>query len=257
MAQGEFLWCDLATFEVEDVLPVYAALFDWTYRSETFAHGAIYHYASNDRDVTAGIYEMPAEYRKDGMQSFWMSYVGIDNIVDGIDTVVAEGGRVILGPASFGVGASIAMIADPDGAILTLFSGSHLQHRPQPMFHGRHFWNELFARNVDRACHFYDRVFGWKFEEVDGGMHVRNMAGAPTACIQPIHKDTPSGAKPHWAVSFAADDLVTLKSRCEAHNLATRTSTGIDGRERLCVTDRNGASFYAVTTDARRVSWFA
>lgn len=256
MAQGEFLWCDLATFGVEDVLPIYGALFDWTFRSENFANGAVYYYCSNERDVTAGIYEMPEVYRTDGMRSFWMSYVGIDNIVDGIDTAVAEGGRVILGPASFGVGASIAMIADPDGAILTLFSGSHLQHRPQPMFHGRHFWNELFARDVDRACHFYERLFDWRYETVGDAVHVRNMAGAPTARIQPLKPGIPSGEKPHWAVSFSADNLDSLRDRCAAQGLATQDAPGLDGGTRLCVTDTNQASFYAVPVDPKRISWF-
>ena len=73
MGHGEFLWCDLATFGVNDVLKFYRTAFDWRFNSETFPDGSVYHYAANDRDVTAGIYEMPSVYREQNMASFWMS----------------------------------------------------------------------------------------------------------------------------------------------------------------------------------------
>lgn len=259
MAQGEFLWCDLAAFDVEAVLPVYSQLLDWTYRSETLADESVYHYASNDRDVTAGIYEMPDIYREEGMKSYWMSYVGIDDIVDGLDIVEAQGGKVILGPASFGQGASIAMVADPMGAILTLFLGSHLQHRPQKMRHGSHFWNELFTDDLDRAQSFYGELFGWTFEPSEDGvsLNVRNLAGSPTTRIQPLSETTPSGSTPHWVVSFAATELETISARAAELHLRHEIAPGMQGSKRLCVLDPNGAPFYVVPVDRQKMSWFS
>lgn len=259
MAQGEFLWCDLATFDVVDVLPDYADLFGWSFRSEEFADGSVYYFASNRTDVTAGIYEMPQVYRDDGMHSFWMTYVGIADIVEGIDIAVAEGGRVLLGPASFGMGASIAMIADPDGAILTLFSGSHLQHRPQKMSHGSHFWNELITRDMERSRDFYGKLFGWKFEpgEAEHRLNIRNMAGSPTASMRQMPDDSPADMTPHWAVSFAVGDIMDVQEASKKLGLQTRLEPGMDGTVRLMLTDRHGASFYAMPVDARKNSWFS
>ena len=258
MAQGEFLWCDLATFGIDNMLPTYQALFDWTFRSEEVLPGSIYFYANNATDVTAGIYEMPEDIRKDGLPSFWMSYVGVDDIIEGIDVVEAEGGRVIMGPVSFGMGASIAMIADPDGAILTLFSGSHLQNRPRKMHHASHFWNDLFSHDLDRSCNFYTKLFRWKYEasDTDGIINVRNLAGSPTARIQALGDDTPSGDAPHWAVSFAADDLSVIEARCDMLKLSKTYAPGMDGTMRLCITDQQGARFYVLPVDTRKVTWF-
>lgn len=256
MAQGEFLWCDLATFGVDAALATYGHLLDWEFRSEEFADGSIYYYASNNVDVTAGIYEMPAVYRRDGMASFWMGYVGVDNITDSIDVAEAAGGRVILGPASFGQGAAIAMIADPDGAILTLFSGSHLQHRRHEMNHGGHFWNELHSRDIETCKGFYGQLFGWKFEENGATINVRNMADAPTATIHQLTDDTPSGREPHWAVSFSVSDLSVIERRCQTSKVSAKRAAGILNSERICITDENGASFYVIQAEPRRMSWF-
>jgi len=42
MAQGEFLWCDLATFSVEETLKYYRDLFEWELKPEEFPDGSTY-----------------------------------------------------------------------------------------------------------------------------------------------------------------------------------------------------------------------
>jgi len=127
MAQGEFLWCDLATFDVDETLKYYRNLFGWDMKPEEFPDGSTYYYASGDKEVTAGIYEMPAEYRAENMPSFWMSYIGVDDIIESCSQVAELGGKVLLGPASFGKGAAIAMIEDPFGARFTFLHFTWLE----------------------------------------------------------------------------------------------------------------------------------
>ena len=116
MGHGEFLWSDLATFDVASTLEFYHDVIGWTYRREPVAGGPDYYYAAGSGAAVAGIYEMPNVFRDGGMESFWMSYIGIDDIEAGIAQAVALGGSVVMGPARFGENAAIAMLRDPQGA---------------------------------------------------------------------------------------------------------------------------------------------
>ena len=243
MGHGEFLWCDLATFGVNEILKFYREAFGWRFNSETFPDGSVYHYATNDRDVTAGIYEMPSVYRQDGMASFWMTYVGADEVGPAIDHAIDLGGRLILGPASFGLGAAIAMIEDPQGAIFTVFSGRNLQPRRRGMEHGCHVWDALLTRDADAAAEFYGKLFNWRIDPPDanGRRLVRNLARSVTGQIrEPEHNRPDEPAR--WSIGFAVDDLPAFVARTEAAGgevIADATGDGVE----VFVSDPNGARF--------------
>ena len=258
MAQGEFLWCDLATFDVERTLNYYRELFDWDLKSEEFPDGSVYHYASGQNDVTAGIYEMPQEYKADGMPSFWMSYIGVDDISASCERAISLGGKVLLGPAMFGNGAAIAMIEDPQGARFTFFTGSYLQPRTTKMVAGSHFWNELYTPEPEQAATFYSALLGWKMgkPDEDGRTRVNNLAGSITTAIQDCTKMPASLNKAQWSVSFACEDLENFVSRLpgapEESGLWVKNKNGAA----VCVTDPNGALFM-VSQVVEQGGWFS
>ena len=216
MGHGEFLWCDLATFGVDETLRFYRSTFGWTFNAETFPDGSTYHYASNGDEVTAGIYEMPDLYRKDGMSSFWMTYIGVDEIGPAIDRAAQLGGKLILGPASFGLAASIAMISDPFGAVFTIFSGRHLQPRKRQMQAGLHVWDELVTPDPDRAAEFYSELFDWKIDAPDpeGRRVIRNLAGSVTAEMRPSITNQSGTAR--WCVGFGVSDSAAFRDAVSA-----------------------------------------
>ncbi len=258
MAQGEFLWCDLATFDVEETLAYYRNLFDWDLKPEEFPDGSTYFYASGANEVTAGIYEMPQVYRDQGMSSFWMSYIGVDDIIASCELAQKLGGKLLLGPASFGKGAAIAMIEDPFGARFTFFTGSYLQPRSTKMVAGSHFWNELYSPDPDAAEIFYGGLFGWKFAPPDatGRRRVDNLAGSPTTAIQ----ENTSAAKPldtpQWTVSFACADMDAFVANLSPQDRDALLWVKNKRGAAACITDPNGAAFMVsqVMDDGR---WFS
>lgn len=257
MAQGEFLWCDLATFDVAKTLAHYRDLFDWELKPEVFPDGSTYYYASSSNEVTAGIYEMPEVYRSDEMPSFWMSYIGVDDIVESCELVEKLGGSVVLGPASFGRDAAIAMIEDPFGARFTFFTGAHLQPRSSKMIAGGHYWNELYTPNPEGAAEFYGALLGWKCGKPDstGRYRVNNLAGSLTTAFQDNTKSQFPLSEAQWTVSFAVADLdhfvEGLSPLDRDRMLWVRSKKGAA----VCVTDPNGAVFL-VSQVIEESSWF-
>ena len=258
MAQGEFLWCDLATYGVGQTLDFYRQLFDWRLKPEEFADGSIYYYALNENDVTAGIYEMPDAYKNEQMESFWMSYVGVDDIMASVEVAKRAGGKLLLGPATFGNNATIALIEDPFGARFTFFSGSHLQPRPMHMVAGANFWNELFTPDPKASAEFYREVLGWKISGPDraGRWRVNNLADQLTTAIQSNEQLTGPDTRAQWVVGFACENLEKFKKTAKMLNGGiidgVQSAPGSD----VFITDLNGAVFFVSEVNDRR-NWFA
>jgi len=82
---------------------------------------------------------------------------------------------------------------------------------PAPWSHGNFYWNELRARNVERAKRFYEQTIGWKFESMpraDGGTYwIATLGGKPVAGIfeltSPQFDDMPES----WMSFLAVDDV--------------------------------------------------
>jgi len=253
MGHGEFLWCDLATFGVDDALKFYTKAFGWSFTSETFPDGSVYHYASNGNEVTAGIYEMPEVYRADGMDSFWMTYIGVDEIGPAIDQATRSGGKLVLGPASFGLAASIAMIEDPTGAIFTIFAGRHLQPRKRVLQAGLHVWDELLTPDMDAAASFYTELFDWKIDAPDnkGRRLIRNLAGSVTGEMRQIPRGDDS--KGRWCVGFGARNAdAVLKNVLTAGGSEAAVAASGPRGQRLA-TDPVGAVFSVMSTGGKRL----
>ena len=245
MAQGEFIWCDLATFDVDQTIEHYKALLGWDLVPEKFSDGSRYYFASSSGEVTAGVYEMPDEFRDDDMASFWMSYVAVDDIIDACALVRELGGKVLMGPASFGRGAAIAMIEDPTGAIFSLFSGSYLQPRSTKMVDGGYFWNELFTNDVERSVAFYRGLFGWKPAERDGKKRrlIHNLADSLVTAFQDCSELPAPLNKPQWTVSFATSDLNSFMHALPQQEQDKLVWVKNRNAASICVSDPNGAAF--------------
>ena len=258
MGHGEFLWCDLATFDVDEMRTFYSDILGWTYARESFADGSTYFYAKTAKDVTAGIYEMPGSIRDDGMPSFWMSYIGVDDLASTIELALRHGGKLVLGPAYFGDGAEIAMIEDPFGARFTMFSGSHMQPRSTVMEDGEHFWDELYTSEPKAAAAFYSAVFNWKVEPPNehGAARVNNIAGSPTTAIHAIPGAADPTRRAFWTVGFSVTDTSEFKTRLERAGGKPSTFKNPARPRDVFVRDPRGAGFFVSNIEPKR-GWFS
>jgi predicted enzyme related to lactoylglutathione lyase len=76
--------------------------------------------------------------------------------------------------------------------------------------HGTFSWNELLARDVERAKRFYRETVGWSFESMPaphGTYWYAIMDGKPVAGIFPIDKPEFDGVAEGWMSYLAVDDV--------------------------------------------------
>jgi len=82
---------------------------------------------------------------------------------------------------------------------------------PSLWTHGTFHWNELLARDVERAKRFYSTTVGWTFQSMptpDGRTYWLAMLGQrPVAGIYPIDSSEFDGMPECWMSYLAVDDV--------------------------------------------------
>ena len=77
--------------------------------------------------------------------------------------------------------------------------------------HGHFHWNELLARDGERAKKFYTDMVGWTWQPMpmaDGSTYwVAHMGGQPVAGLYPIDKPEFKGMPEAWMSYLAVDDV--------------------------------------------------
>jgi predicted enzyme related to lactoylglutathione lyase len=148
----------------------------------------------------------------EGMPPMWNSYVAVDDVAAAVDRAIAAGGTVVAPPMQVMDAGEMAVIADPTGAVISLWkAGQHIGagvcNEPNTWS-----WTELLTRDVDTARAFYVAVFGWDVEDQDmgpmGTYHVvRGGEHGGWAGMMAMPAEMPDMVPNHWMVYFTVADV--------------------------------------------------
>jgi uncharacterized protein len=247
------VWTDLSTSDPAAARDFYAKLFGWKVEVNPDPQYGGYALATIGGKDVAGI--GPAQM--DGQPSAWTVYIGTPDTEDTAKKAEAAGGKVIAAPMKVGDQGSMAVIQDPSGAYLGLWQSQNMTGAqvsgPNTMG-----WAELNARGVDKAKHFYTKLFGWgekttpaqgegqsdytefqlKGDSIAGGMEMNPMVPA----------EVPS----YWMVYFNVENVDKAFDKVVAEGgkemLAPQDMPG--GRFAI-VSDPQGAAFGLLKMDER------
>lgn len=207
-APGTPCWVDLGSPDLDASIVFYGALFGWDVpeSANSEATGG-YRQAMKGGKPVCGMMPLMQE----GQPPAWTSYVSVADAGETAAAVTEAGGSVIAEPMEVLDLGTMAVFADPTGAVFGVwqpntFHGAGVVNEP-----GALSWNELNTRDTEASKSFYGVVFGWSFEDNDmgemgtyvtiklgddmvGGMLDMNARGVP--------EQVPS----HWQVYFAVED---------------------------------------------------
>lgn len=163
-SQGSVVWIELSTTDVTAARRFYGDVTGW--RGEQIElPGTRYTLLKAGGQQVAGLKALPADATAGGRLPFWSLYVAVDDLPASQHRVLESGGRVLKEAADIpGVG-RLAVVADPGGAVFTLFrpevaaSSATIGDAP-----GSVGWIELHSRDWAASWPFYERLFGWRRE---------------------------------------------------------------------------------------------
>ncbi|KKK07111.1 VOC family protein [Micromonospora sp. HK10] len=203
---GTPCWADLATPGLEDAKEFYPQLFGWTGQvSPEPAAGGYTVFRKDGRAVAgAGPPATPDQV------PIWSTYVATDDADLVATRVEAAGGQVVVAPFDVFDQGRMAVLADPAGAVFSVWQpmamrGAELFNEPGSMC-----WNELVTPDPERAKDFYGLVFGWHPEErAPGPMPYTGWrCGARiVAGMMPQLEKLPADLPAYWSVYFAVADV--------------------------------------------------
>jgi predicted enzyme related to lactoylglutathione lyase len=118
--------------------------------------------------------------------------------------------------------------------------------------HGHFHWNELLARDVEKAKKFYGDVIGWNFESMQtpqGIYWIAKMGDGVVGGIFPLTSPQFDGVPECWMAYLAVDDVdARVKKAVAAGAKLMRPAFDIPGVGRIAIlTEPGGAGVGWIT----------
>jgi uncharacterized protein len=206
-APGTPSWVDLQTSDTSGAKEFYAALFGWDYDDLPVGPGpdgneAVYSMANKRAKNVAAIASLPMA----GVPPHWNTYVTVTDVDASAAQVPGAGGTVVMEAFDVMDAGRMAVIADPTGAMVNLWTPKNAIGAELVNEHGTLSWNELLSPDVPAAAKFYNKIFGWDANalEMPGMQYTEFKLGDRT--IAGGMKPPMEGMPAVWGIYFAVDD---------------------------------------------------
>jgi len=224
---GQFTWLDLMTNDPNGALPFYKQALGWeteTWGGDTQGMPPYTMWKANGENF-GGTAPHSEDAQKMGAPPMWLGYVGTDDIEGSIKKARAAGAQVYVDKTPIPDTGWFAVLADPQGATFAMY-----QRAPERQVAGDGSlkiltWTELATTDVEAACDFYGKVFGWhKTDSMDmgEGRGTYQMFGNAGKSIGGIMRKSDTTPVASWLYYFRVDDC---KKRHEAATKAGAKAT--------------------------------
>jgi len=170
----------------------------------------------------------------------WNTYGSVESADETVGKAREAGGRVLVEASDVMDSGRMAVLADPEGAVFSVWEAKEHQGSRVVNEHGSVNFNGLATRDPERAKAFYGAVFGWQTLALPSGVmwtlpgygdHLEaaspglrqqmTQMGAPdgfidvVAAVNPIADDD-STTPAHWSVTFAVDHADATAAQAKA-----------------------------------------
>jgi hypothetical protein len=155
---GRFVWYELMTTDPTAAMAFYKQVVGW--KTEPFDKN--YMMWASSQGPLGGVMALDEEAKKMGARPQWMSHVGVADVDAAVAKVRKLGGRVHVEPNDIPKVGRFAIIEDPQGASISLFTGTEPMKLHDRSKAGEVCWSELSTTDPRAAFGFYGELFGWK-----------------------------------------------------------------------------------------------
>jgi uncharacterized protein len=203
---GTFSYVELATTDAGGAKEFYSGLFGWETHDQQVGDDMTYTMCLLGGKVAAALYQSTQS-----PHPAWLSYVTVEDA----DATVAKakdlGANVISEPFDVMTFGRMAVLQDPTGAVFAIWQpresiGAQVVNDP-----GALTMNQINASEVEKAKGFYDRLFGWRFEQVAQGEQefwsIYNGDRLNGGMMPLPDQQAQAGVPSHWLAYFTTADL--------------------------------------------------
>ncbi|HEY8078034.1 MAG TPA: VOC family protein [Labilithrix sp.] len=165
---GNFVWYENLTKDVKGSIAFYTEVVGW--KTQPFDDSGNYTMWVSSQGPIGGVMTLPEQAAKMGVPPHWMGHVQVASVDETASQVKKLGGKVHKDPEDIPNVGRFAVIADPQGASLSVFTPKQPMTLHDMTKPGEMCWNELLTTDAKAGLEFYTKVFGWKvLQEMDMG----------------------------------------------------------------------------------------
>jgi predicted enzyme related to lactoylglutathione lyase len=218
-APGTFCWPELGTTDHEAARRFYGTLFGWESSDSPMGPGEIYTiFKLGGRDVAA-LYTLRQEQKDQGVPPHWMAYVAVENADESAKKAESLGATLIMQPFDVMEHGRMAIVRDPQGAVLCLWQAK--KHAGVGVLNevGSLVWTELATPDTAGAEKFYTSLLPWTTEKWQGPMEYtqfkRSDGSGAGGMMQLSDEMKAMGAPPNWLSYFNVADCAAFVEKAK------------------------------------------
>jgi hypothetical protein len=247
-APGTPCWVDVFSSDTDKSRAFYGGLFGWTSEDAGEDFGGYVTFFSDGHPVAG----MMRNGNEAGLPDVWSTYISCAD-VDKTVAIAADSGAQVIAPAMEVADlGSMAILADPAGAVFGIWQpGTHIGFTKynEP---GSVTWDELHSKNFSAAIDFYVNVFGWHLDKMadtdDFRYYLGQVDGQTVAGLMDSASFLPAEVPSHWDVYFDVADVDAAASRVtELGGTVDRAPEDTPYGRMAVVFDSTGAMFKLLT----------
>ena len=242
-------WVEYSSPDLDASIDFYGALFGWDVpEPENPEQTGGYRLALKDGRPAAGM--MPQ--MEEGQPTVWTTYVSVADAKATAAAVTDAGGIVVVEPMAVMDLGTMAIFADPAGAVFGVWQAGTFAGAGVVTEAGALAWNELNTRDLAGAKEFYGAVFDWTFEDNDmgemGTYTTVSLGGDMVGGILEMgSRGVPETVPPHWQVYFGVDDTdASLEQAKQGGGGVMVEPMEVPAGRFAILTDPHGASFAVI-----------
>ncbi len=256
---GKIVWYDLITDTPEASQQFYSELFGWEFEQvgRKYGLGDDINYSvirHNGRLIGGMVNENKLQRTEEISQ--WIPLMSVSDIHAAVVTVQVNGGVVYTPPTELADRGWLAVIADPQGAILGLVqtnTGDPMDRTPRV---GDFLWTEVWTNDVDAATNFYGTLGNYSAEtEVLSDDATYRILGEKNKPRIGLVKNPVQELDPVWVTYIRVEDPAPILARVVelgGQVLLEARERGLGGEVAL-IADPSGAAIALQTWDPNRV----
>jgi uncharacterized protein len=217
---GRFVWYELMTTDPKAAIAFYTHVVGW--KTQPFGEPPPgqepYTMWVGSQGPLGGVMTLPEEAKKMGAPPHWMAHVEVADVDATVAKAQRMDGRVYVPPTDVPTIGRFSVIADPQGASISVFHSAQPMQGHDTTRQGEFAWHELITTDSVAALHFYGELFGWKKEsEHDmGPMGKYLLYGQNGKWYGGMMTKTPDmPMPPTWVYYVQVDDLPAAVERAK------------------------------------------
>lgn len=212
---GRFVWYDLVTDDVTAAQAFYGTLFDWEFE-EIPGHPHRFVLIRSGGTPIGGMVQLPRE-NPDSTESQWIGSLSVVDVDATVSLFEDGGGSVLGGPADIKNRGRVAVVSDPQGAVLALVRTENGDPPERDAGMDDWLWQELWTTDGPSALTFYKNLMDYDHETVEvegdvGVYHVLQRDGHSYAGLAQLPWDS---VPPVWLPYVRVEDPRAISDRVE------------------------------------------